>query len=97
VAVIFTQVLQYGEGKSGGFTGAGLRLANDIATGDHHGNYGGLDGHGLGIAKLEDGLHQVRVQVKFIKIGCHQNSYFITSIRNPIMIVYALYDAILFR
>ncbi len=39
--------LNRGNGERGGFAGAGLRLADDIAPAHQHGNGLGLDGRGL--------------------------------------------------
>jgi len=52
-----------GEGKCGGFACAGLRLADNVHSGQQDGNGLRLDLGWLGVAKLIYGLHQTWMQV----------------------------------
>lgn len=45
-----------GDGEGGGFAGAGLGLADDVAAGEEHGDGFGLDGRSFFEAELVDGF-----------------------------------------
>ena len=56
--------LHDGQHEGGRLAGAGLRTADDVVTGEHHGNSTLLNAGGLVVAHSSDGLEQVRREAK---------------------------------
>ena len=56
-----------GNGERGGLAGAGLRLADDVASGHQDGNGLRLDGRGLFKAEFVNGLEHFLGQAQFGK------------------------------
>jgi hypothetical protein len=54
--------LQQGQREPGGLAGAGLRRAEEVASGKDDGNGLRLDGGGFGVALLRDGTKQLGQQ-----------------------------------
>ncbi len=61
------QVLDDRQREAGGLARTGLRRAHHIAAGDHHGNRGGLDGRGPGVAALGQGPQDIGVQAERVE------------------------------
>jgi hypothetical protein len=59
--------LQQGQRESGRLAGAGLRGAEEIASGEDDGNGLGLDGGGFGVALLRDCAKQLGQQPEAFK------------------------------
>jgi hypothetical protein len=61
------QALQHGQGKAGGLAGAGLRRAQQVAAGQHHGNGLGLDRGGDGVALVGYGACKLGIKAEAFK------------------------------
>jgi hypothetical protein len=55
------EAMEGGEGERSGFSGAGLRLPQNIASFDQMGNGFGLNGRGLSVAGRLDSSHNARI------------------------------------
>jgi hypothetical protein len=69
---LLRQQLQHRQREAGGLAGAGLRRAEQIAPGEDDGDGLRLDGGGLGVALLGDGLEQLGREAETFKRSIYE-------------------------